>query len=86
MRTEIDEDIGAIAGTTPFYALVTAEGECILEVRLECVHHVVLFETEPAGDGIIRMEDAVTAETVGLPAGMCDRYVVTVTTGDFRIT
>jgi hypothetical protein len=87
MRAKINEDIRAVAGTTAFYRLVTAEGERILEVGLERVHHVVLFEAETTGDGIVGVEDAVTAETVGLPAGFGgDGDVATVLTGDFGIT
>jgi hypothetical protein len=79
MGAEIDEDIRAVAGTAAFYRLVAAKGEGILEVGLERVHHVMLFEAEAAGDGVVGVEDAVTAETMGLPAGGIGYiYVLTV--------
>ncbi len=79
MRAEIDEDIRTVAGTTVLYRLVTSEGKGILKVGLERIHPVVHFEAEAAGDGVVGVEDAVTAETVGLPAGGIGYiYVLTV--------
>lgn len=86
MGAEIDEDIGTVAGTAALYRLVAAEGKSILEVGLERVHHVVLFEAEAARDGVVGMEDAVTAETVGLPAGSANIDILAILTGDFGIT
>jgi hypothetical protein len=87
MGAEIDEDVRTVAGTAVLYRLVAAEGEGILEVGLERVHHVVLFEAEAAGDGVVGVEDAVAAETVGLPAGFGgDGDVAAVLAGDVRIT
>ena len=53
---------------------------------MECVHYVVLFQTETTRDGVIWMEHAVTTETMGLPAGMSDIDIFTVLTGDFGVT
>jgi hypothetical protein len=87
MRAEINEDIWTVAGTTSLHGLVTAEGEGILEMCLERIHDVVLFETETTGNGVIGMEDAVTAETVGLPARFGgDHDIATVLAGDFWVT
>jgi hypothetical protein len=82
MRTEVDEDVGAIASTTSIDGFVASHRKGILEVRTECVHYVMFFETEATGDGIIGMEDTVTAETVGFPAGLADVDVLTVLTCD----
>lgn len=83
---EIQENIRSVAGTAPLDGFVAAEGDSVLEVLAECVYHVVFFETEAAGDRVIGVEDTVTAEAVGLPAGAGDVDVPTVLAGDFGVT
>lgn len=83
---KVDENVRAIAGTASLDGLVAAEGEGVLKMGAECVHHVVLFEAEATGDGVVGMEDAVAAETVGFPAGLADVDVLTVLAGDFGVT
>lgn len=81
MRPEVNEDVGAVTGTTPIYGLVAAHRERVLEVRTERIHHIVFFEAEATGDGIVRVEDTVTAETVGFPAGFARQiHILTITT------
>ena len=69
MRTEVNEDIRSVTGTSAIDGLVTSHGDRILEVSTECVYNVVFFDAEAAGDGIVRMEDTVTAEAIRFPAG-----------------
>lgn len=83
---EINKNIGTVAGTSALDGLVPAEGNRILEMGAKRIYHVVLLEAEAAGDGVVGVEDAVTAEAVGLPAGLADVDVPTVLAGDFGVT